>query len=89
MDFAIDTDSGVVEEPGGGAYHVVHDGYRYTFEAPAAPATDPLRITGTTADADAEPDSDSTTGSGDERSAPLEDGDPVTNGSDDEPDATQ
>ncbi|PSP70432.1 hypothetical protein BRC79_02210 [Halobacteriales archaeon QH_8_67_27] len=89
VDFAIDTDSGVVEEPGGGAYHVVHDGYRYTFEAPAAPATDPLWIAGTTADADAEPDSDSTTGSGDERSAPLEDGDPVTNGSDDEPDATQ
>jgi hypothetical protein len=89
VDFAIDTDSGVVEEPGGGAYHVVHDGYRYTFEAPAAPATDPLWVAGTTADADAEPDSDSTTGSGDERSAPLEDGDPVTNGSDDEPDATQ
>jgi len=42
VDFAIDTDNSVLEQPGGGAYHVVHDGYRYTFEAPPDPtgATD-------------------------------------------------
>jgi len=37
VDFAIDTDSAVLESPGGRRYHVVHDGYRYTFEAPPAP----------------------------------------------------
>jgi predicted flap endonuclease-1-like 5' DNA nuclease len=37
VDFAIDTDNSVLEQPGGGAYHVVHDGYRYTFEAPPDP----------------------------------------------------
>jgi predicted flap endonuclease-1-like 5' DNA nuclease len=37
VDFAIDTDNAVLEQPGGGAYHVVHDGYRYTFEAPPDP----------------------------------------------------
>jgi predicted flap endonuclease-1-like 5' DNA nuclease len=43
VDFAIDTDNSVLEAPGGGSYHVVHDGYRYTFEAPP----DPTRATGT------------------------------------------
>lgn len=37
VDLAIDTDSAVMETPGGDAYHVIHDGYRYTFEAPADP----------------------------------------------------
>jgi hypothetical protein len=37
VDFAIDTDNAVLESPDGGAYHVVHDGYRYTFEAPPDP----------------------------------------------------
>ncbi|MFC7227552.1 DUF5305 family protein [Salinirubellus salinus] len=37
VDFAIDTDNSVLEAPGSGSYHVVHDGYRYTFEAPRDP----------------------------------------------------
>jgi hypothetical protein len=37
VDLAIDTDSAVVEVPDGAAYHVVTDGYRYTFRPPAAP----------------------------------------------------
>lgn len=37
VDFAIDADAPVIESPNGKAYHVVHDGYRYTFEAPPEP----------------------------------------------------
>jgi hypothetical protein len=34
VDFAIDTDNGVVEVPDEERYHVVHDGYLYTYEPP-------------------------------------------------------
>ncbi len=37
VDVAIDTDSAVLASPDGERYHVVHDGYRYTFGAPAEP----------------------------------------------------
>ncbi|WP_276271533.1 DUF5305 domain-containing protein [Haloarcula litorea] len=37
VDFAIDTDSAVVETPDGESYHVVHDGYLYTYEPPVVP----------------------------------------------------
>jgi hypothetical protein len=37
VDVAIDTDSAVFESPEGDRYHVLHDGYRYTFEAPPDP----------------------------------------------------
>lgn len=37
VDLAIDTDSAVIEAPDSGVYHVVNDGYRYTYEAPPAP----------------------------------------------------
>lgn len=37
VDFAIDTDSAVLESPDGDAYHVIHGAYRYTFEAPPKP----------------------------------------------------
>lgn len=40
VDFAIDTDNAVLEAPDGDAYHVVHDSYRYTFEAPPEPDAD-------------------------------------------------
>jgi hypothetical protein len=39
-DLAIDTDNPVVESPDGDAYHVIHDGYHYVFEAPPEPDTD-------------------------------------------------
>mgnify|MGYP003851892845 CR=1 FL=1 len=70
VDFAIDTDSGVMEEPAGDAYHVVHDGYRYTFDAPPEPTTaeDPLAAAG--ADDESEGDSAPASGGGD----PVADG---------------
>jgi hypothetical protein len=37
VDFAIDVDSAVLESPDEERYHVVHDGYRYTFDAPPVP----------------------------------------------------
>jgi hypothetical protein len=37
VDLAIDSDSAVFESPDDGAYHVLHDGYRYTFEPPPEP----------------------------------------------------
>ena len=37
VDFAIDTDNAVMKSPGERTFHVVHDGYRYTFSAPAPP----------------------------------------------------
>jgi len=43
VDVAIDSDNPVLENPDGEAYHVVHEGYRYTFEAPPKRAgEDPL-----------------------------------------------
>jgi hypothetical protein len=97
VDFAIDTDSGVMEEPGGGAYHVVYDGYRYTFEAPATPTAGPLLRSDGTANSESEsesesgPESDSgsTPGSDDERPAPLEDGGPVANSAGNGSDASE
>lgn len=41
VDFAIDTDNGVLESLDGGSFHVVHDGIRYTFEAPPRPGDAP------------------------------------------------
>lgn len=35
VDFAIDTDNSVIEDPDDGAYYVVHDGYLYTYQEPA------------------------------------------------------
>jgi len=40
VDVAIDSDNPVLEHPDGDAYSVVHDGYRYTFEAPPKPHRD-------------------------------------------------
>jgi predicted flap endonuclease-1-like 5' DNA nuclease len=64
VDFAIDTDNAVLESPDGDAYHVVHDGYRYTFEAPPEPAASgPLGIgldDGTTGSDDATDDANAT-----------------------------
>jgi hypothetical protein len=37
VDFAIDAESAVLESPDSRRYHVVHDGYRYTYEAPPEP----------------------------------------------------
>jgi hypothetical protein len=34
VDFAIDTDNGVVESPDEAAFYVVHDGYLYTYRPP-------------------------------------------------------
>ncbi|WP_254537972.1 DUF5305 domain-containing protein [Halomarina litorea] len=38
VDFAIDTDSGVVEDPDGDAYYVVHDDLLYVYEPPTTGA---------------------------------------------------
>lgn len=35
VDFAIDTDNAVIEDPGGDAYYVVYNGYLYTYRPPA------------------------------------------------------
>jgi hypothetical protein len=35
VDFAIDTDNGVVESPDETVFHVVHDGYLYSYRPPA------------------------------------------------------
>lgn len=40
VDFAIDTDSGVVEDPDGGAYYVVDDDLLYVYEPPTVGGTD-------------------------------------------------
>ena len=37
VDFAIDTDNGVVEPPDGDVFYVVHDGYLYSYTAPLPP----------------------------------------------------
>jgi hypothetical protein len=55
VDFAIDTDNAVLESPDGSTYHVVHDGYRYTFEAPAAPADAAVGEQATGGDGDDDP----------------------------------
>jgi hypothetical protein len=39
VNVAIDSDNSVLETPDGGTYYVIHDGYRYTFEAPPEPPT--------------------------------------------------
>ncbi len=55
--FAIDTDSAVLESPDGDAYHVLHDGIRYTFTRPSPPSTAESEQAGgdsPTGDADAE-----------------------------------
>ncbi|MFB6140275.1 MAG: DUF5305 domain-containing protein [Halosimplex sp.] len=70
VDFAIDTDSAVVEEPDGGIYHVVHDGYRYTYEATPNLASETSVLA-----SDAEPATDGDAPRGSEASAPLADGD--------------
>jgi predicted flap endonuclease-1-like 5' DNA nuclease len=57
VDFAIDTDNSVLEQPGGGTYHVVHDGYRYTFEAPPDP-TRAAAAAGPESGGDADPEVD-------------------------------
>ena len=56
VDFAIDTDNSVLERPGGGVFHVVHDGYRYTFEAPS----DPTRLDELGSDGETDPPDDAT-----------------------------
>lgn len=38
VDFAIDTDNSVIEDPDDGSYHVLHDGHHYVYDPPAAPA---------------------------------------------------
>lgn len=46
VDFAIDTDNSVLEDPDGDAFYVVHDEYLYTYTKPQAPVdTGPLRGT--------------------------------------------
>jgi len=52
VDVAIDSDNPVLESPDGEAYHVVHDGYRYTFAAPSDPVSDDPLALGETDPAD-------------------------------------
>mgnify|MGYP000465866056 CR=1 FL=1 len=42
VDVAIDSDNPVLESAAGEEYYVVHDGYRYAFEAPPKPERDDL-----------------------------------------------
>jgi hypothetical protein len=58
VDFAIDTDNAVMETPGERTFHVVHDGYRYTFTAPSVPASvtaDGLGSSGTRSEEGSDP----------------------------------
>lgn len=74
VDVAIDTDSAVLESPAGDVYHVIDDGYRYTFEPPADPAgsgaddgspdADPLDADATPLDADTDANGDPADGDG-------------------------
>lgn len=72
VDFAIDTDNGVIEDPDDGAYYVVHDGYLYTYQPPA------LRD-------EPQPSAPAGTRDGLER---TDGESPVTAAADDDPDAT-
>ncbi len=56
VDFAIDTDNAVLEQPDGSTYFVVHDGYRYRFEAPTNPSSEPGRPLGSNDRPDARDD---------------------------------
>lgn len=42
VDFAIDTDSSVVEDPARNTYYVVHDGYLYSYRPPTREEIEPL-----------------------------------------------
>lgn len=44
VDFAIDTDNSVIEDPDDGAYYVVHEGYLYTYQPPAICGEGRLRL---------------------------------------------
>lgn len=63
VDFATDTDNAVLESADGERSHVVHDGYRYTFEAPPDPTRTPEeRETTGTGEQTTETDEQGTTG---------------------------
>jgi hypothetical protein len=61
VDFAIDTDSGVIEAPDGTEYYVVHDDVLYTYTAPRAPPRGLRAAAGPEAALDAESESGSET----------------------------
>jgi len=46
VDFAIDTDNSVIENPNGGRYYVLHDGHCYTYEPPSAVDIEDDAVTG-------------------------------------------
>lgn len=69
VDFAIDTDNRVIETLDGEAYHVLHDGYRYTYSPP------PETTTAASARGGRSPESESSTETdGDEPSDEATDG---------------
>ena len=67
VDFAIDTDTGVVEDPDTGAFHAVADEYVYTYQPPPAAArgaaTDAQSDTDAPSEADADADTSQSTAS--------------------------
>lgn len=69
VDFAIDNDTGVVEDPETGAYHAVAGEFVYTYRPPSPPAVDPETAPAGDDEADAETgdesDADDAGGSGD------------------------
>ena len=65
MDFAIDTDNSVVDDPDDSAYYVGHDGYLYTYHPPrvdAEPTGESAPTGNSSADADADHDDTSSGG---------------------------
>lgn len=58
VDFAIDTDNGVVESPDGTEYYVLHDGFLYLYTAPSRPGLDREAATPVVANEGSEPTTD-------------------------------
>lgn len=58
VDFAIDTNNSVLQDPADGTYHVVHDGYRYVYEPPELPDRGSERPDAAASGADEDPADD-------------------------------
>ncbi|WP_136600534.1 DUF5305 family protein [Salinigranum halophilum] len=66
VDFAIDTDNGVVVLPNGSTYYVVHDDLLYTYTAPPTPGGGDSLRPGGEANAESDTDSDASAGTDEE-----------------------
>ena len=82
VDFAIDTDGGVVESPNGSEYYVVHEEFLYTYTAPQPPR----RARDAESEADEGPEADTERTSGTDSEGEGEDGGTTDEGADGDPD---